>query len=51
MASDYREVIARASVRPAPEVSLPAHLRPDGMEQLREVLAPFAGVVVPLEKR
>ena len=48
MASDYREVIERASVRQAPEVSLPSHLRPDGTEYLRELLAPFAGLAVPL---
>ena len=48
MASDYREVIARASVRQAPDVSLPSHLRPDGREHLRELLAPFAGLAVPL---
>ncbi len=50
MASDYREVIARASIRPAPRVSLPSHVRPDGMEHLRELLSPFADVAVPLER-
>jgi len=51
MASDYRGVITRAALRPAPEVSLPPHLRPDGMEHLRELLAPFTSVAVPLERR
>ena len=51
MASDYRKVIARASIRPAPRVPLPPHVRPDGMEHLRELLAPFADVAVPLEGR
>jgi glycosyltransferase involved in cell wall biosynthesis len=51
MTSDYREVIARAIARPAPEVTLPSHLRPDGTEHMRELLAPFEGVPVPLERR
>jgi hypothetical protein len=51
MASDYRDVVARTAARPAPAVVLPAHLRPDGTEHLRDLLAPFAGVAQPLERR
>jgi glycosyltransferase involved in cell wall biosynthesis len=51
MASDYRDVVARTAARPAPAVVLPAHLRPDGTEHLRDLLAPFASVAQPLERR
>ena len=45
MAEDYRRAIAVAAHRPAPDVTLPAHLKDDGKRVLEELIAPFgAGI-------
>jgi glycosyltransferase involved in cell wall biosynthesis len=51
MASDYQDVIRAATGRRPPVIALPSHMRPDGLEHLRDLLAPFAGLDVPLEGR
>lgn len=42
MADDYERLIARAAVTPDPPPRGPAHLRADGADRLRGLLAPFA---------
>lgn len=42
MVEDYERVITRAISTPAPRPDLPSHLRTDGSERLRTLLAPFA---------
>jgi glycosyltransferase involved in cell wall biosynthesis len=42
MTDDYERLIARAVAAPMPQPTLPAHLRSDGAERLRALLAPFA---------
>lgn len=41
MAADYRRVIADAIARPAPDVTLPPHMRANYQGLLRELVAPF----------
>jgi glycosyltransferase involved in cell wall biosynthesis len=41
MTDDYQRAIARAAAMSAPEVALPAHLRPDPLALTRETVAPF----------
>ena len=41
MLEDYARVITRAIATPAPQPELPLHLRADGSERLRTLLAPF----------
>jgi glycosyltransferase involved in cell wall biosynthesis len=41
MAADYLTVLAAAAERPAPTAELPRHVRPDGLEGARAILAPL----------
>jgi glycosyltransferase involved in cell wall biosynthesis len=41
MVDDYRRIMARAAARPAPETTLPAHLRSDASETLDTILGAF----------
>jgi glycosyltransferase involved in cell wall biosynthesis len=47
MVEDYVRAIAEAAARPAPQVTLPPHMRSDGDSRLRSLLAPF-GVEAPI---
>jgi glycosyltransferase involved in cell wall biosynthesis len=41
MTDDYQRAIARAAAMSAPDVALPAHLRPDPLAFTQELVAPF----------
>ena len=45
MVADYEVVLPRAARRNPPAVHLPAHLRPDGLEHTRALLAEFGDVL------
>jgi glycosyltransferase involved in cell wall biosynthesis len=51
MKGDYLAAIDRAAALPAPRVSLPAHLRPDALAHVRDVLGPFGSRVSSLIPR
>ena len=46
MTDDYQRAIARAAALTAPEVALPAHLRPDPLAYTRALVEPFAARVL-----
>jgi glycosyltransferase involved in cell wall biosynthesis len=41
MTADYSRALTDAATRPAPMITLPPHLRPDGLEHARALLSPF----------
>jgi glycosyltransferase involved in cell wall biosynthesis len=47
MFADYDRALTRAAAAPLPQAPLPEHLRSDGLEHTREILALFGGSISP----